>query len=193
LLSDPVAHELAGIRAELEFRFQVDGYLANLWQTARSFASYNESAEELEEGETCLSAAPAEEEPVKTERESAPLCAADSLASELSLNLDLEVVSVSIGCASWSVEATHEVKWLEAFAKIEGSYTTNGFTVNVGVRAGIGGASFESGLYYIQTSEGKVKDYGWQVGPEFQPGGLISVDAGEDKQKISFMSLFVTP
>ena len=36
-------------------------------------------------------------------------------------------------------------------------------------------------------------DYGWQVGPELEAGGVVSISAFEDKVRISFMSLFAAP
>ena len=77
---------------------------------------------------------------VDTARTAAPLCGPDSVASKLSLNLDFDVVSVQVSCEEWSVEATREVAWLEAFAKYEAEFGNNGATLNIGVRAGAGGA-----------------------------------------------------
>ena len=91
------------------------------------------------------------------------------------------------------MEATRDVAWLQAFAKYEAAYGNNGGTLNIGVKAGAGGASFESCLYIQQDAQGKVVDFGWQVGPEFEPGGAITISAYEDKVKISIMSLFVGP
>lgn len=194
-LSDPVAHELAGVIAEQEFAFRVWAVTSNLRQTADMFHHYNEDWEDKEADdppcETVVSTADMRE--VNTTRTAAPLCGPDSPASKLNLNLDFEVVAVQVNCEQWSVEATRDVAWLEAFAKYEASFGNNGATLNIGVRAGAGGASFDSGLYVQYDAQGKVVDYGWQVGPELEAGGVVSISAYEDKVKISFMNLFTTP
>lgn len=196
LLKDPVAHELAGIQGELEFTTPVHSMLANLRVTADHFATYNEEYDDRgEEDPPCVgSSVPSEPDPtVDTERAAATPCSDDSPLADLNLNLELGVASVSIGCEGWSVEATHSVAWLEAFGKVEGDWATNGVTVNIGVKASGGGASFESGLYYVQDGGGRVVDYGWQVGPSLQAGGVVSVDLYDDTTRISFMSLFTSP
>lgn len=194
-LSDPVAHELAGVIAEQEFVVHVWAVTSNLRQTADLFHHYNEDWQDKEaEDPPCETvASTADLREVETARTAAPLCGPDSVASELDLNLDFDVVSVQVSCEEWSVEATREVAWLEAFAKYEAEFGNNGATLNIGVRAGAGGASFESGLYVEYDPQGKVTDYGWQVGPELEAGGVVSISAFEDKVRISFMSLFTTP
>lgn len=195
LLSDPVAHELAGIRAELEFRTEIDSMVANMWQTADSLAIYNEEYDDRgPDDPPCTDVStPALDPPVDSERAPAGLCAPGSIVSELNLTLDLGPVTVAINCENWSVEAAREVAFLEAFAKVTGNLGNNGVTVNVGVRAGVGGASFESGLYYEQDAQGKTVDYGWEGGPSLEAGNVISVTAFEDKVRISLMSLFTSP
>jgi|GEM_PF-7025773 len=196
LLKDPVAHELAGIHGELQFTTSVVSMLANLRLTSDQFAHYNENYDDRGENDPpCVGlSAPTEPDPtVDTERAATSPCSDGSPLADLNLNLELGVASVSIGCEGWSVEATHSVAWLEAFGKVEGDWATNGVTVNVGVKASGGGASFESGLYYVQDGGGRVVDYGWQVGPSLQAGGVVSMDLYDDTMRISFMSLFTSP
>lgn len=190
LLSNPVAHELAGVRAELHFQGILTGLLNNLWPAADQFAHYLDVSNDDET--TCGSPTPPGDEPptVKAERTAAELCGEDSLASRLSLNLDIAGVSVAISCEGWSVEGSYSIGFLEGFASFEGEFGGTGGTINVGVKGSVGGAGFESALYIEQDSAGKVTDFGWQVGPELEAGGVIAIDAWDDKVKISIMSVF---
>ncbi|WP_182481463.1 tetratricopeptide repeat protein [Nocardioides immobilis] len=196
LLKDPVAHELAGIRGELEFSTPVHSMLANLRLTADLFVGYNEGYDGHQEGDPpCVGiSVPTEPDPeVKSERAAATPCSDGSPLADLDLNIDLLVVSVSIGCEGWSIEATRGVLWLEAFARVEGDWATNGLVVNVGIKAGGGGASVETGFYYQQDGGGKVVDYGWQASASVQAGGLVSMDLYDDTVRVSFMSAFSSP
>lgn len=196
LLKDPVAHELAGIQAELQFTTPVHSVLANLSLTADQFSHYSEGWDGRgEDDPPCVgTSVPSEPDPtVDTERAAANPCSDGSPLNDLDLNIDLVVLSVSIGCEGWSVEATRGVLWLEAFARVEGDWATNGVAVNVGVKAGAGGAGVETGFYYEQDGAGKVVDYGWQASGSLQAGGVVSIDLYDASTQISFMSLFSSP
>lgn len=196
LLKDPIAHELAGISGELQFATQVQSMLANLRLTADQFASYNEGYDDRgEDDPPCVElSVPDQPDPeVKSERSAATVCSDGSPLADLNLNVDLVVLSVSIGCEGWSVEATRGVGWLDAFARVQGDWATNGLVVNVGLKAGAGGAGVETGFYYQQDGGGKVIDYGWQASVSVQAGDVVSMDLLSDTVRVSFMSAFSTP
>lgn len=192
-LTDPGSHELAGLLAEELFIIEQLGVLQNLHESANQFAFYNTWHAGMEPGDPpCVGPAPHVTPPtVTTERVAAPTCAPPT-PRQPGIEVDLLVVSLSADCEKFSIGGSNPtlVPWINAFARYD-RHGSGGVTANVGLKAEVSGLAFESAFYFTHDARGRVKDFGWQVGPEVSVGQGVKLSVYEDKVRISLMAVFV--
>ena len=101
LISDPIAHELAAVRAETEFAGLVSGVVQNLASMSNGLAQFNDSdvpdVDDVKKYCEGFESAPPPD-PTVTDRQPAPFCTKDSLESKVNLTLNFEIVTFETSC-----------------------------------------------------------------------------------------------
>ncbi len=190
-LDDPVAYQLAGDLITEHFINEVSGYASGIW------AKTMEMPYDDNDGNPCWSSgddpAPA---PTQLSGIDPGVCDPDKLASHVNLAIEAGAgFSIKSTCSTVDVEVSASAyKFLGGFASASLNKDGSGLTAVAGVKASGLGAGFVSALYVTYDKDGGITDFGWEVGPSFEPGaGPVSLDVGSDIIKISFMSVFTSP
>jgi hypothetical protein len=199
-LVDPVAWQLAGVLIEENLDLFVGGYVQLMWYSADGMP-----AKDNYDNPCWGPPQDATPQPTDVMRGSAGQpCAAGSLASRVALAVEGEVGaegegvawSIKQSCSSTDYEAdVSPVPFLAGFAKASYNTDGSGITFFVGSKASgsVAGssASFESSLYVTLNGQGRITDFGWDVGPEAEAGaGPVKIQAYSDHVRLSFMSVF---
>ncbi len=194
-ISDPIAHELAGIAIKNVWLLHMDSLVSGVAEASQRFGTFNRSAVDLPTSEaTCTVPTPPDPSDRYTNKDSGEDAAACSDAIKpWGLSVDIKVAKLKVTCEAFSIEATSG-KLLQGFAKLEAGFNAEGFTkatTSLGSKLGALGYSFESAIYVEFDSMGQVSDFGWVMGQEFEPSaGPVSLKTFDDKVKISFMNWY---
>lgn len=194
-LEDPVAYDLAGVEITLGFNGEAELMAQDVWTKSALIP--------IKDGDTdCWTVAGQDPPPTQFNRENVDpgVCDPARTASHVSFSLEGEAGegvgwSIKSSCTSVDVEAnTSVLPFLSGFTSASFAKDGAGLTMLGGVKASGGGASFESALYLTFDKDGHVTDFGWEVGPGFEPSFKgVSLDVGSDLIRISFMSVFTQP
>lgn len=194
-LEDPVAYDLAGAWIKSLFNSEAVLMVQDVYYKSVFLPTHD--------GDTqCWTVAGQDPAPTPTKLDNIDpgVCDAAQTKSHVSFSLEGEAGegvgwSVKSSCTSVDVEAnTTVLPFLSGFTSASFSKDGSGLTMLGGVKASGGGASFESALYLTYDKDGHVTDFGWEVGPGFEPSYKgVSLDVGSDLIRISFMSVFTQP
>ena len=194
-LEDPVAYDLAGVEIALGFNGEAEIMAQDVWAKSVIIPT--------KDGDTdCWTTPGQDPPPTQFNRQNVDpgVCDPAQTKSHVSFALEGEAGegvgwSVKSSCTSVDVEAnTSVLPFLSGFTSASFAKDGSGLTMLGGVKASGGGASFESALYLTYDKDGHVTDFGWEVGPGFEPSYHgVSLDVGSDLIRISFMSVFTQP
>lgn len=191
-LADPVAYQLAGALIADHFVTEAQGFVQDVWYKTQLLSPNDNN------GNPCWTTPPTDPQPtqVKLDNIDPGVCDPNALKSHVNLAISAGTgFSIKSTCTTVDVEADASVyKFLGGFTSASFNKDGSGVTAVAGVKASGLGATFVSALYITYDRNGEVTDLGWEVGPSFEPGaGPVSLDAGSDVIKISFMSVFESP
>jgi hypothetical protein len=191
-LYDPTAYQLAGVLISEHFLGNALGYVQDLWFKTQVLPTHDSS------DNPCWTTPGSDPQPnpAKLDNTDPGPCDPNTLKSHVNLAISAGAgFSIKSTCTTVDIEADASVyKFLGGFTSASFNKDGSGVTAVAGVKASGLGASFVSALYITYDKDGQVTDFGWEVGPSFEPGaGPVSLDAGSDVIKISFMSVFSSP
>ncbi len=196
-LSDPVAHELAGVLMELEMNFWASAIVSDLREVSERLSGFNYSAEGLPPRGTCTNPEPmpaGASTETKVEGEEPPLCS-DSM-KPWALEASILIATMKVNCEKVAFELSTPPVLLAAFAKVEFDFNPQGWIKSSRLVAGVklvgeapgANLSGEAAFYLEQDTSGKLTDVGFTSGTELELGHTVKLTADEAKSKWSFMN-----